>query len=79
MGKKVIVDAKGDSDGDTVSVLFQGNSTYTPVETAIEMARKDQIENAHVSHTGKGVDKEYLRTNPNRSERDNLDYMIEND
>lgn len=77
MSKKVIVDAKGDSDGDTVSVLFQGNSTYTPVETAIEMARKDQIENAHVSHTGRGADKEYLRTNPNGLECDNLDAMIE--
>ena len=77
MSKKVIVDAKGDSDGDTVSVLFKGNSTYTPVETAIDMAKKDQIENAHVSHTGRGVDKEYLRTNPNGVECDNLDHMVE--
>ena len=72
--KKVIVDAKGDKDGDTVSVLFKGNKSYTPVERAIEMAKKDQIENAHVSHTGRG--KEYLRTNPDGSECNNLDTMV---
>ena len=70
---KKIVDARADSDGDITDVLLQGNSTFTPLQTAIRMADRGQIENAHVSHTGEG--KPYLRTNPNGEEWDNLDYM----
>ena len=70
---KKIVDAKMDSDGDITAVLFDRNITFTPLETAIRMADKGQIENTHVSHTGAG--RPYLRTNPNGKEQDNLDYM----
>ena len=72
MSKK-IVDARSDGDGDITDVLFQGNATFTPLDTAIRMAERGQIENAHVSHTGEG--RPYLRTNPDGRERNNLDYM----
>lgn len=72
MSKK-IVDAKADSDGDITTVRFQGNATFTPLDTAIRMAERGQIENVHVSHTGEG--RAYLRTNPDGRERNNLDHM----
>ena len=72
MSKK-IVDAQADSDGDITAVRFQGNATFTPLDTAIRMAERGQIENAHVSHTGEG--RAYLRTNPDGRERNNLDHM----
>ena len=70
---KKIVDAQMDDDGDITAVRFAGNFTFTPLDTAIRMADRGQIENAHVSHTGTG--RPYLRTNPNGKEQDNLDFM----
>ena len=72
MGKR-IVDAHADNDGDITAVRFEGNITFTPLETAIRMAENGQIENVHVAHTGEG--RAYLRTNPNGKEKDNLDYL----
>ena len=72
--KKHIVDAKGDRDGDIVAVKFAGNSSYTDLETAINMAKKDQVEGVHVSKTGQG--REYLRTNPDGTTCNNLDTMV---
>lgn len=77
MTKKKIVDARGDDDGDITHVKFLGNSRFTPLDTAIGMAKRGEIENAHVSKTGAG--REYLRTNPNSSEQDNLDTMVGDD
>ena len=76
MSKK-IVDTKANRDGDITAVLFQGNVTFTPLPTAIRMAERGQIENAHVSHTGEG--RPYLRANPDGRERNNLDYMAGDD
>ena len=72
MAKK-IVDARADNDGDITAVRFDCNTTFTPLETAIGMAKRGQIEGAHVSHTSEG--RAYLRTNPNGKEKDNLDYL----
>ena len=41
--KKRIIDAKADQDGDITHVLFQGNSRFTSVETAIPMADRNEI------------------------------------
>ena len=70
---KRIVNAKADSDGDITAVLFEGNRSFTPLETAIRIAGRGEIENAHVAHTGKG--RPYLRTNPDGEEGNNLDSM----
>ncbi len=71
--KKRITDARNDADGNISHVQFDGSKRFTPVDRAIEMAKRDRIENAHVSHTKDG--KEYLRTNPNKKKGDNLDEM----
>ena len=74
---KKIVDAKAESDGDITAVLFEGNRNFTPLETAIRMAERGEIENAHVSHTGEG--RPYLRTNPDGEKGNNLDHMAGDD
>ena len=73
MGKKVI-DAKEDSKGNITAVKLSGNSSYTPVETAIKMADKGQIDNAHAVHPKSGA-KDHLRTNPDNRKGNNLDEM----
>ncbi len=73
MGKKVI-DAKEDSKGNITAVKLSGNSTYTPVETAMDMADKGQIDNAHTVRPKNGA-KDHLRTNPDKRKGNNLDEM----
>lgn len=69
---KLIVGAKADRDGDITAVLFKGNQTFTPVETAIKMAERGQIDNAHAVHAKSGP---YLRSNPDDKKGNNLDEM----
>ena len=71
--KKRIIDARADGEGDITHVKFKGNSRFTPVEQAIPMAERGEIENTHVV---RARDKKvHLRTNPDRSESNNLDDM----
>jgi hypothetical protein len=70
---KKVVDAKSDSKGRTTAVRLQGNTTFTPIETAKRMAERGQISNAHVVHPKRGDS--YLRTNPDSREGNNLDQM----
>ncbi|HEC73380.1 MAG TPA: DUF3892 domain-containing protein [Methylophaga aminisulfidivorans] len=72
--KKKIIDAKVDSKGNVSSVRLSGNKTFTPIKTAIKMADKDEIENAHAVHPIKAI-KDYLRTNPDKNKTNNLDEM----
>ncbi|MEJ7777016.1 MAG: DUF3892 domain-containing protein [Sphingomicrobium sp.] len=70
---KKVVDAKANSKGNITAVRLSGNSGFTPVETAMRMADKGQLENAHsVNRAGA---KPHLRTNPNKKTSDNLDDM----
>lgn len=73
MGKKVI-DAKQDSKGNITAVKLSGNSSFTPVETAMGMADKGQIDNAHTVRPKSGT-KAHLRTNPDNRKGNNLDEM----
>ncbi len=73
MGKKVI-DAKQDSKGNITAVKLSGNSSFTPVETAMGMADKGQIDNAHTVRPKNGT-KAHLRTNPDNRKGNNLDEM----
>ena len=43
-----IVDARADSKGNISHVRLDGNQRFTPVATAIPMARRGEIANAHV-------------------------------
>ena len=72
MGKKV-VDANADKDGNIQSVRFEGNTTLTPVDTAVGMADRGEIDNAHAVHPKSG--QPYLRTNPDSRQDNNLDDM----
>ncbi|MEZ9588791.1 DUF3892 domain-containing protein [Vibrio cyclitrophicus] len=70
---KKIIDAKQDSRGNITQVRFDGNSGFTPLETAMRMAERGQIENAHTVHARDK--KPHLRTNPDRKKGNNLDEM----
>jgi hypothetical protein len=77
MKKRIIVDAKADEEGDITHVKFQGNNNYTPVERAIPIADRGEIENTHVVRArGKKV---HLRTNPDGKKKNNLDDMVGDD
>ena len=70
---KTIIKAKQDSKGNITNVLFKGNSNFTPIKTAIRMADRGQIENAH---TVRAKDKKtHIRTNPDPKKCNNLDEM----
>ena len=73
-GRKVI-DAKNAADGTVLHVKIAGNSTWTPVETAMRMADRGQLSNAHSVNRANA--KPHLRTNPDGRERNNLDYLAE--
>ena len=72
MGKRII-DATSDSSGRTTSVLLSGNSTPTPVDTAMRMADRGQIDGAHVVRPT--CSDPYLRTNPDGRSRNNIDTL----
>ena len=70
---KKIVDAKADAKGNIKAVRFQGNKTFTGIKTAIRLAEKGDISNAHAVNR-KGAVK-HLRTNPDLLRKNNLDDM----
>ena len=73
MKKKVIVDAKADSEGDITHVKFRGNQNFTSVERALPIAELGEIENAHVVHRKNA--KVHIRTNADGIKKNNLDDM----
>ena len=73
-GKKKIVGARADQDGDITHVRFEGNSRFTSVERAIPMAERGEIANTHVVHPSDGR-KDHLRTNADGKRVNNLDDM----
>ena len=73
-GRKV-VDARNAPDGTVSHVKIAGNTSWTPVETAMRMADRGQLSNAHTVNRVNA--KPHLRTNPDGAERNNLDYMAE--
>lgn len=75
--KRLIVAAQADAKGNITAVRFRGNQNFTNVATAIKMAKRDEIDNAHaVKRAGA---KEFLRTNPDNSSANNLDTMAGDD
>ncbi len=75
--QRKIIAARGDEDGDITHVLLEGNSRFTPVETAIPMADRGEIENTHVVRRHNA--KTYLRTNPDGRHNNNLDHLVGDD
>jgi Protein of unknown function (DUF3892) len=68
-----IVDARADGKGNISHVRLDGNQRFTPVTQAIPMARRGEIENAHVVDRRGAV--KHLRTNPDGASCNNLDTM----
>lgn len=73
--KRKVVDARQDEKGNISHVRLEGNRNYTPVDTAINMAKRGDLANAHAVTRRDG--KEYLRTNPDKKASNNLDEMAE--
>jgi hypothetical protein len=71
-GKK-IVDAKEDAKGNISGVELTGNVTFTPIDTAIDMTRRGQIDAVHVR--GTRDTKEHIRTRPDSKTKNNLDEL----
>ncbi|MGI8543361.1 MAG: DUF3892 domain-containing protein [Aridibacter sp.] len=69
--KRKITDAVADDKGNITKVKIQGNKTFTPVKTAIQMTKRGEIDAVAVKKTAKT--KEHLRTRPNSKTSDNLD------
>lgn len=70
--KTRIVKVRKNSDGDITDVMVENGTVYS-VTDAITMARNHQLENVNVGHARNGRD--YLRSNPNGIEDDNLDNL----
>lgn len=70
MGKK-IVNVKSDRNGVNISYLFEGNKSYTPKETAMNMAKKGQIDDVVYVN----ADNPYIRSKPDGNTRNNHDTM----
>ncbi len=69
--KRKIVDDIADDKGNITKVKIQGNKTFTPLETAINMAKRGEIDAVPVKKTK--TTKAHLRTPPNNKTTDNLD------
>lgn len=65
-----ITKVKKNTDGDITDVMLENGSVYS-VNEAIMMAKDGLIEGVNVGKAKTG--REYLRSNPNDNEGDNLD------
>lgn len=70
--KAQIIKVKRNPDGDITDVMLDNNNVYS-INEAVMMARDGLIENVNVGKAKNG--REYLRSNPNREQSDNLDSM----
>lgn len=73
-GKKIL-DSKQDSQRNISGVLLQGNSTFTPIQTAINMTKRGQINAVHVKESKNA--KEHIRSKPDNKIGNNLDEMAQ--
>jgi len=68
-----VIDARPDEKGNIKQVKIEGNTNFTPVDRAIEMAKRGELKNVHA------VDREgakpHLRSNPDSQKSNNLDDM----
>lgn len=70
--KAKIIKVKKNSHGDITDVMTDNGNVYA-INDAIMMAKDGVIEGVNVGRAKNG--REYLRSNPNGSENDNLDNM----
>lgn len=72
MSGKKIIDAQNYSNGNVSAVKLEGNSTFTPIGTAIKMAEDGKID-AVVVNPKSG--KKYIRSKPDGKKKNNLDEL----
>lgn len=70
--KSKILKVKKNPDGDITDVMLENGNVYS-INEAIMMTRDGLIEGVNVGKAKNG--REYLRSNPNGSEGDNLENM----
>ena len=71
MSRRRVVDARADAEGDITHVRLEGNTNFTSVEKAMQMADRGDLENAHTVRRRNA--KQHLRTNPDGKKSNNLD------
>lgn len=77
MPPRKVVDARAGSDGNITHVRLDGNTNFTNLETAMRMADRGDISNAHSVRRENA--KPHLRTNPDGRSANNLDTMAGDD
>lgn len=70
--KSKIMKVKKNPDGDITDVMLDNGNVYS-INDAIMMTKDDLIDGVNVSKAKNG--REYLRSNPNGNESDNLDHL----
>ncbi|MHC1682597.1 MAG: DUF3892 domain-containing protein [Clostridiaceae bacterium] len=65
-----VIKVKKNPEGDITDVMLENGSVYS-IEEAITMAKDHKIEGVNVGKARNG--REYLRSNPNGDEGDNLE------
>ncbi|GIM30362.1 hypothetical protein CPJCM30710_30280 [Clostridium polyendosporum] len=68
--KSKVIKVKKNPHGDITDVMLENGNVYS-IDEAIMMAKDDLIEGVNVGKSKNG--REYLRSNPNGDEGDNLD------
>lgn len=77
MAPRKVVDARAGSDGNITHVRLDGNTNFTNLETAMRMADRGELSNAHSVRRENA--KPHLRTNPDGRSVNNLDTMAGDD
>lgn len=68
--KSRVIKVKKNPEGDITDVMLENGNVYS-IDEAVMMAKDDLIEGVNVGKAKNG--REYLRSNPNGAENDNLD------
>lgn len=68
-----IVAARNDDEGRIAAVRFEGNSTFTPLATAVRIAEREGIQDHHIVRSPHA--RTHLRSNPDGRSANNLDEL----
>jgi len=68
-----VIDAKEDENGNISAVLIQGNTNFTNVNIAKNMAKNKKIDLVYVKPSKNATD--YVRQKPDKKKSNNLDDM----
>ena len=72
MEKNKIIKVKKNSDGDITDVMLENGEVHSVTE-AISMAKNELIDGVNVGKAKNG--REFIRSNPNGKQNDNLDEL----